>query len=176
MVPEAYQTILNIFFQEVHKNLSTFGLWCLEVQFLPTEIKLSPLQKIYDIKNSLRKSLRLTNYSRDIFLMNLGSEVYALKKGYILDTANVNLKHEESKLYYLGQNNLLHVSSKKIQLYNFMIKTASKPFHIKINPCDSIELNKSSSEDKVIRVIEILNNQFALFLQKKNQYSQLKNQ
>lgn len=34
--------------------------------------------------------------------MNLGSEVYALKKGYILDTANVNLKHEESKLYYLG--------------------------------------------------------------------------
>ena len=35
--------------------------------------------------------------------MNLGSEILALKKGYVLDSATVNLKSEESRLVYVGK-------------------------------------------------------------------------
>ena len=35
--------------------------------------------------------------------MNLGSEILALKKGYVLDSATVNMKHENSRLMYIGK-------------------------------------------------------------------------
>lgn len=35
-------------------------------------------------------------------LLSLGSEVLAIKKGYILDSANVNMKAEECFLEYIG--------------------------------------------------------------------------
>ena len=64
MVPKAFQTILNIFFEETIKESKTFAVWCIEVEFLPAEIKLLPPKKIYDIKNSLRETLNIVNYSR----------------------------------------------------------------------------------------------------------------
>ena len=46
--------------------------------------------------------------------MNLGSEILALKKGYVLDSATVNLKTDNSTLVYVGKETLFHISSKKI--------------------------------------------------------------
>ena len=80
--------------------------------------------------------------------MNLGSEIFALKKGYILDSATVNMKNDNSRLFYYGQDTLLHICPSKIEVYNFSLRLESKPFRIFLSPRDSIQLNKTeSSED-----------------------------
>ena len=48
--------------------------------------------KIYDISNKLRNKVVFTNYNRDIFFMNLGQSISAIKKGYIIDTVNSNIQ------------------------------------------------------------------------------------
>lgn len=81
---------------------------------MASEVRAHPIQKIYEIKQSLRNGIRLNNYSKEIFLLNLGSEILALKRGYVLDSATVNLKTEQSMLQYVGSDTLLHISNKKI--------------------------------------------------------------
>ena len=73
--------------------------------------------------------------------MSLGSEILALKRGYILDSATVNLRQEDAHLYYLGQDLLLHISPKKVDVYHFSLKMESKPYRIILYPTDSISLN-----------------------------------
>ena len=68
------------------------------MEFTATEIKAHPIQKIYEIKESLKHSIKLNNYSKEIFLLNLGNEVLALKRGYVLDSANVYMQLDQSLL------------------------------------------------------------------------------
>jgi hypothetical protein len=37
-----------------------------------------------------------------------------MKKGYVIDSANINLHKENSTLKYLGNNILIHISDKKV--------------------------------------------------------------
>lgn len=78
--------------------------------------------------------------------MNLGGEILALKKGYVLDSATVNLKHESSYLEYLGNETLLHISQKKVEVYSFQINTNIKPFRIVIKSRDSIKVSNNDSD------------------------------
>ncbi len=43
------------------------------MEILASEVKSGPPEKIYDIKSGLRKTLTIRNYSKEIFLLNLGS-------------------------------------------------------------------------------------------------------
>jgi hypothetical protein len=52
---------------------------------------MSKALKIYDIPGFSRKYLKLENYSKDIYFINLGREIFAVRKGYIIDSANVNI-------------------------------------------------------------------------------------
>lgn len=52
---------------------------------------MSKAHKVYDIPKFLKKYVRLENYSKDIYLINLGRLIYAVRKGYIIDFANVNI-------------------------------------------------------------------------------------
>ena len=45
--------------------------------------------------------------------MNLGSEILTFKKGYIIDSVNINIKVEHSSLKYIGQDTLIHYSDKR---------------------------------------------------------------
>lgn len=47
--------------------------------------------KIYDVSVKLRDRIVFSNYSKDIFFMNLGQSISAIKKGYIIDTVNSNI-------------------------------------------------------------------------------------
>lgn len=78
--------------------------------------------------------------------MNLGGEILALKKGYVLDSATVNLKHESSYLEYLGNETLLHISQKKVEVYSFQINTNIKPFRIVIKSRDSIKVSNNDPD------------------------------
>lgn len=70
--------------------------------------------KVYDIPGFLKKSVRLENYSKDIYLINLGREIYAVRKGYIIDSANVNISSEHNYLKYISHQKLMHVSEFKV--------------------------------------------------------------
>jgi hypothetical protein len=77
------------------------------------DIKVGTPQKIYDIKKSLEKKISLKNFSKEFFLMNLGSEILTFKKGYVIDSAYINLKNEHSILKYNGDERLIHLSDRK---------------------------------------------------------------
>ena len=110
--------------------------------------------------------MSIKNYSKELFLMNLGGEILALKKGYVLDSATVNLKHESSYLEYLGNETLLHISQKKVEVYSFQINTNIKPFRIVIKSRDSIKVSNNDSDQKYFKVINILNNDYLVIYQK----------
>lgn len=40
----------------------------------------------------LRRVLILENYSKDIIFLNLGQEILVARKGYIVDSVNINLQ------------------------------------------------------------------------------------
>lgn len=70
-------------------------------------IKINNPYKIYDIMNSLKKNLILENYSKDIVFLNLGQEVLIAKKGYIVDSVNINFQIDTSYLKYLPRKQIL---------------------------------------------------------------------
>jgi len=41
---------------------------------------------------SLKSCLILENYSKDVIFLNLGQEILVAKKGYIVDSVNINIK------------------------------------------------------------------------------------
>ncbi len=53
---------------------------------------MTDLMKVYDIKEGLEQKIKLQNFSKEIFLMNLGFEILAVKKGYIIDSAFLNIQ------------------------------------------------------------------------------------
>ena len=68
---------------------------------------------MYDIQVTFRKKMTIKNFSKETFLMNLGSEILAFKKGYIIDSAMINVKNEHSILEYIGDEKLLHLSDRR---------------------------------------------------------------
>ena len=70
--------------------------------------------KIYDISGYMKDRVVLSNYSKDIFCMNLGYEILAVKKGYIIDRVNSNIADENAILKYMGNDRLIHVLPQKI--------------------------------------------------------------
>jgi uncharacterized secreted protein with C-terminal beta-propeller domain len=77
------------------------------------DIEMAELMKVYDIKEGLEKKIKLENYSKEIFLMNLGFEILAVKKGYFIDSAKLNIQEESTFLHYIGNNRLLHLTPLK---------------------------------------------------------------
>jgi hypothetical protein len=59
--------------------------------------------------------------------MNLGFEILACKKGYIIDCAFLNLQEESTFLHYIGNNRLLHLSTEKAEIYRFGINLNLTP-------------------------------------------------
>lgn len=64
----------------------------MKVVFELVEVKTFGANKIYDITKSLRKRVRISNYSRDTFLLNMGCEIIAAKKGFIIDSISINFQ------------------------------------------------------------------------------------
>lgn len=74
--------------------------------------------------------------------MNLGAEILVFKKGYMIDSANINLKNEHSILKYNGDERLIHLSDRKFEIYEFILNTKRKPYKIKLSPLDAIDIQK----------------------------------
>lgn len=105
--------------------------------------------KVYDVKEGLEKKIKLENFSKEIFLMNLGFEILAVKKGYIIDSAYLNIREESTFLRYIGNNRLLHLSPQKAEVYRFKIDFTSNPPRIDIISLDSIQIKKPADYDYI---------------------------
>jgi hypothetical protein len=71
-IPQPYENILNIFFSEEIPNSKSISIWNIEVEFQPKDVKMSKPLKIYDVPGYQKKYLRLENFSKDIYFINLG--------------------------------------------------------------------------------------------------------
>lgn len=55
---------------------------------------MNAVTKVYDIVKTLKKKVRISNFSKDTFFLNMGCEIIAAKKGFIIDSINVNFQGE----------------------------------------------------------------------------------
>lgn len=94
--------MLNIFFEKDSHEDQTFTLYSMKVVYDLVDIKIHQVQKVYDIIKSLKKKVRISNFSRDTFFLNMGCEIIAAKKGFIIDSISVNIQGADSKLIYLS--------------------------------------------------------------------------
>ena len=113
------------------------------------DVEMTDLMKVYDIKEGLEKKIKLENFSKEIFLMNLGFEILAVKKGYIIDSAYLNIQEESTFLHYIGNNRLLHLSPMKAEIYRFKINFNTNPPRIDIASLDSIEVKKPGNYEYI---------------------------
>ena len=112
-VPAAVEHNLNVFYIKKSETSKTFELWYMQLHTKGQDIEMAELMKVYDIKEGLEKKIKLENYSKEIFLMNLGFEILAVKKGYFIDSAKLNIQEESTFLHYIGNNRLLHLTPLK---------------------------------------------------------------
>ena len=71
-MPNAVENNLNIFYIKKSDKLKTFELWFMQMNLRGHDIEITELMKVYDIKEGLEKKIKLENFSKEIFLMNLG--------------------------------------------------------------------------------------------------------
>lgn len=64
----------------------------MKVVFELVEIKLNPVIKVYDIMKTMKRRVKINNFSKDTFFLNMGCEIIAAKKGFIIDSINVNVQ------------------------------------------------------------------------------------
>ena len=102
------------------------------------KVRIGSVYKIYDIAKKLKKVLEIKNFTKEIVFINLGSEVIAAKKGFIIDSVNVNNKSENSILRYMVQQRLLHVTSKRVEVYSLKVNIANVPNRIVLKSLDSL--------------------------------------
>jgi hypothetical protein len=72
--------------------------------------------------------------------MNLGSEMLAFKKGYVIDSVFITQTKENSTLKYNGDGRLIHISDKKFEIYSFTLNMNKKPYKINVSSIDSIDI------------------------------------
>ena len=96
---------------------------------------------MYDIQCSLKKQIAISNYSKDIIFMSIGSEILAAKNGYILDSASINIQSINSKLSYISNSRLVYISPNKAEIYSLSILTNVVPNKMSVKPIDSLEIN-----------------------------------
>ena len=114
----------------------------IEIEYAGTELSISAAEKIYDVKNTLKNKINIhCDFRKGMYIMELGYEILLLKKGYVLDSVNINVKLKHSVLRYIGDNRIIHFNNKFLELYHFDLNNKAKPYKIKINPIDSVQIN-----------------------------------
>ena len=101
-------------------------------------MKIKGFKKVYEIQQRLKHKIKIKNFMKDIFLMNLGFEILAFKQGYIIDSVGISSAIDNPNLKYLGEERLVHVSDKRIEIYKFRILTNVRPHKIEVKSIDSI--------------------------------------
>ena len=93
---------------------------------------MSKVSKVYELPYEMRKVVTLENYSKDVYFINLGEQIIAIKRGYILDSARVNKDTNDCHLKFFAQSKLLHISTARLEIYNFLLNANTIPAKISL--------------------------------------------
>jgi hypothetical protein len=94
----------------------------------------------------------------------LGQEILVARKGYIVDSVNIDLQVESSYLKYLPRRQILvHIEKNSVDLYSFKINLNSVPQRIQLASLDSLEVPTRRGNGRLISLLPILDHNFALF-------------
>ena len=140
-VPLPFDNILNVFFEEEIKDSKSFALWVIEVECFEKEVKYSKPLRVYEIAGYQRDNTRVDNYSKSIFLLNIGNDILAIRKGYVIDTASVSIQAGSNYLRYISNNRLIHLTDIKVELYSFTVNENVHPPRIVVTSMDSIVID-----------------------------------
>ena len=94
--------------------------------------------------------------------MNLKHEILAVKKGYIIDSASVNIQNNTS-LKFIYPDRLVLITENKVELYHFSLDRNAKPHRIVLKPRDSISI--SSPPNSIYCSTQHINDNLILFYQ-----------
>lgn len=119
--------------------------------------------------------MTLTPYNREIFILNLRSEINAVKAGYVLDSASIRMNPGQEFLKYMGNGKLYHIGKKMVEVYNFELNMQVKPNRIKIQAVDSIKIYDDMDDYKFVKSLPILNDQLLIVFQIKPSLNNNKN-
>ena len=106
---------------------------------------------------------KLTNYARDIVLLNFKFEILAAKDGFLIDTVNINIQDNSSFLLYTGAH-MLHISEELMLIYDFKVNTQSKPHRIEVRSLDSVLVGRERAHH-FYGCLEMLKDNYVLFYQ-----------
>ena len=74
----------------------------------------------------------MENYSKETFFINIGCELFAARKDFIIDSISINIQTEGTRLKYISGDRLLHIDQDKVEIYKIRIDTTVKPNRIKV--------------------------------------------
>jgi len=143
----------------------------MKVLFELIEIKVVQPVRIYDIKQTLKRHIRLENYSKDTFFINIGCELFAARKDFIIDSISINIQTDGSMLKYISNDRLLHIDQDKVEIYKIKIDTTLKPNRIKIASLDSLEVGRMPEHGEFFNVLTFGRDKFGLFFQNKASFN-----
>jgi hypothetical protein len=103
--------------------------------------------------------------------MNIDAEILAAKNGYILDSANVNIQSGNTKLRFISNQRLIHLSDKKLEIYKMSILTTVIPNKIQVTPVDALEITDKPHEAELFGIVSTLGDNFAVFYQNISQFN-----
>ena len=112
-----------------------------------------------------KPTIRISNYWNNIYLFNLGFEILAIKNGYVIDSANVNIQSQETQLVYIGEKKLVHLCNKRVDLYGFSVNENNPP-KINVGSIDSIIFKQEVPQNYAFfKVLEMINENLVFFYQ-----------
>ena len=121
------------------------------------------MAKIYDVSSKV--DVKLSNYSEEIYLINLGYKVYAMKHGYLLDSVEVNNREYETYMRRVNQNELVHISEGKVDVYKLRINEEVNPAKMSLESRDSIEVPNFRWAMKFVGALSMLGDNLVVFYQ-----------
>lgn len=103
-VPKMVEKIVNVFFydpEQVKEQGEMFSLYKCQVTQEGAEFKATPLFDVYKIDTNFFEVMKLHNYDKETFIINLITQVLVIKRHYPIDTGELKYRHENSRLVYL---------------------------------------------------------------------------
>lgn len=81
-----------------------------------------------------------------------------------MDSVNINLQLGNTYLKLIPhRHTLLHIQNNFMEVYQFTINTTVFPHRIELSSLDSIEINSVEPSAKLINVVPVFDNNYALF-------------
>jgi hypothetical protein len=152
---------VNVFFYDqaqVNDEEQLLSLYKCQITQEGHEFRMSPILDVYKINADYLKVMQLHNYDRETFLINLTTQILVIKRHYPIDAGELKYRHENSRLVYLENRNLLHICDTRVEAHTLEVLKNS----IRIKSFDCINFIKPEGST-LLTAIGLNDDRFAIF-------------